>query len=568
MDAQSPRSGRCPINTQSSRSQKSTLNVDDIEKVPAKQMDRRTLLKAGSIGASAAAFAATGAVAWMPKRAGAQQTMAHGTAFPDIQFDLGAFVHPATTIAGVPVDFGVVFTFFAPAALTRNPTKADQTTLANALTTIEANYDFSPSGIFTIVSYGVPYFNRLPSSLVASKIPTLAFDATRSVLEEAVAGPTDVSPLNPGITKKNPNFNVAVQIEQNDVLFTLRSDSLVNITEVAAWFNGSNILNNNNVPSPAFNGLFSFGPTRLNFVQPGLPRKIADAASFSFATEINPASSMWMGFVDQQLNGSAPTGATVTFASTGTNSSGVGAAQLTSAVAGDYFDNGAIQHLSHVIDDLPQFYNKDPNDAEPFSERVQYMFHSRLKNGAHAFPFPEDPHDPFTNGGGLGAPTGNLMTQQKSAVLSDFTLGAEAIFDNFDPEVLTQAVNPHKKLRVGHEFALQRSSRAQDGTPLHIRNDGPGLSSLDVKDGSTVPTLEFTIFVPTSDFFQAMRVNAASLDLVKEGQDGGTGTSVPPGVEASDSGDDGLERFLSATRRQNFLVPPRRHRSFPLLELT
>jgi hypothetical protein len=30
----------------------------------------------------------------------------------------------------------------------------------------------------------------------------------------------------------------------------------------------------------------------------------------------------------------------------------------------------------------------------------------------------------------------------------------------------------------------------------------------------------------------------------------------------------GLERFLTTTRRQNFLVPPRRHRAYPLLELT
>lgn len=32
--------------------------------------------------------------------------------------------------------------------------------------------------------------------------------------------------------------------------------------------------------------------------------------------------------------------------------------------------------------------------------------------------------------------------------------------------------------------------------------------------------------------------------------------------------DNGLERFLTATRRQNFLTPPRRHRAFPLVELT
>jgi hypothetical protein len=32
--------------------------------------------------------------------------------------------------------------------------------------------------------------------------------------------------------------------------------------------------------------------------------------------------------------------------------------------------------------------------------------------------------------------------------------------------------------------------------------------------------------------------------------------------------DNGLERFLTTTRRQNFLVPPRRNRAFPLVELT
>jgi hypothetical protein len=34
-----------------------------------------------------------------------------------------------------------------------------------------------------------------------------------------------------------------------------------------------------------------------------------------------------------------------------------------------------------------------------------------------------------------------------------------------------------------------------------------------------------------------------------------------------DSSDNGLERFMTVTRRQNFLVPPRRHRAFPMLEL-
>jgi hypothetical protein len=35
----------------------------------------------------------------------------------------------------------------------------------------------------------------------------------------------------------------------------------------------------------------------------------------------------------------------------------------------------------------------------------------------------------------------------------------------------------------------------------------------------------------------------------------------------TDPSDNGLERFITATRRQNFLVPPGRHRAFPFAEL-
>jgi hypothetical protein len=61
------------------------------------------------------------------------------------------------------------------------------------------------------------------------------------------------------------------------------------------------------------------------------------------------------------------------------------------------------------------------------------------------------------------------------------------------------------------------------------------------------------VFVPSSTFFEDMRRNQASLDLQQR--------------FGSNPNDNGLERFLTATRRQNFLIPPRRHRSFPLVEL-
>ena len=534
------------------------LSTDELVKIPGTPINRREILKLAGAGAIATTMATLSMKAWMPQRVNA---LAQATNFPDTQFDIGQFVHPATTVNGIQVQFGVTYTYFAPTTLSRTPTKTDQAVLEKALQTIETSYPFSPNGVFTMVAYGLPYFNNLPSSLVNANIPHLASNNSRLVLEEAVPSPTDVSSSNPGITKKT--FNVPVIIETNQVLFILRSDSLTIIQDVAAWLQGSNKLNGNSIASPAFGGLFTFRPARLNFVQPGLPRAMAGQQNFSFQSSVNPASSMWMGFVDQQVNASAPKASNVTFAGTGPNSSGTGAAHLTTAVAGDYFDNGSIIHLSHNIQDLAQFYENDSTSQETFSERLQYMFRSTNQSGTPALIFPQDPNDAFTNGGGQGAPTGSTAVQQQSAFLPNFFTGTNAQSINFDP-----AVTDHKKYRVGHTCGLQRSSRAADGTPLHIRIDGPGASSLDVPNGSVQPTLEFAVFVPTAEFFRVLRINAASLDYVKAGEGGGTAASVPPGIEAADGGDDGLERFLTATRRQNWLIPPRRHRAFPLIELT
>jgi hypothetical protein len=520
-----------------------------LEDLARRSMSRRSVLKVGAAGFLASQVALFEQLAWVPNRV----AMAASAALPDIQFDIGSFIAPVQTVAGVQVHFGPVYTHFTTAKLTRTPQLSDQKVLAGALDTIEASYPFSPSGVFVFTAYGLPYFNRLPHGLSVSRIPGLASDKQRSALQEAVPSPTDVSPLNPQVTKTT--FNVPVTIETNDLLFTLRSDLLSNIADVVGWLKGSGRLNGKAVPSPAFDGLLQFTGDRFNFVQPGLPRQVADANNLPFAFEINPTSSMWMGFVDQQVHGSAPTGATVTFAGSST-------AHLTTASQGDYFDNGAIQHLSHDINDLAAFYSDTAADSEPFSERIQYMFRSKTNAGVPGLPFPQDPNDFFTNGGGLGAPTGGTAQQQQSAFIENVFLGTNDMATNFDP-----AVTDHHKYRVGHVSGLQRSSRAADGTPLHIRNDGPGFNSLDVPDGSTQPTLEFTVFVPTADFFSTMRVNAASLDYVKADGAGGTATSVPAGDEAADDNDDGLERFLTATRRQNFLTPPRRHRAFPLLEL-
>lgn len=523
---------------------------EDFEKLPKTPVSRRSLLKLGLASGAAATLAGIDALAWAPKR------LAHAasnTSFPDIQFDIGNFIAPAQTINGISFRFGPVYTVFLTAKLNRTPTRGDQADLENALETIEAVFPFSQSGIFTFVAYGLPYFRRLPGgltgSLVSNNMPRLLSNNSRFALEEAVPSPTDVSSVNPNITKVT--FNVPVQIESNDVNFTFRSDSLNNINDVINWMLGSDELGGFAIESPnfAFNGLFNFTTIRTEFVQMGLPRSIANQNGLPYAGEINSQTPMWMGFADQQVVAAGPAAIT-TFA-------GNSSAHFTTATSGSYFDNGSVQHLSHLIQDLAQFYNEDPNKfagAEPFTERVQYMFRSD--------PIPSLGNtDQFTNGGGTA-----FLANDSSTFLHYRSLGTtEAIQTAASPNTVNslQPDGSGRTPRMGHLSALQQSSRAADGTPIHIRNDGPGFSSGDVPNGTTQPKLQFTVFVPSADFFKTMRSNQAALQfqIAEAGKGGSTSGTV-------DADDNGLERFITATRRQNFLIPPRRHRSFPLTEFT
>lgn len=500
------------------------------ESSPGRGISRRSALKLGITGLVASEVALVSELAKVPSRI----ARAGGTP-SDIQFNIGDFIDPVQLVNGIPFQFGPVFTYFTPARLTRNPTKTDQSVLAAALNRIEDFYSWSPDGIFTFVSYGIPYFNKLPGgffgSLVTNFMPRLLSDQSRFALEEAVPSPTDVSSVNPNIVKRN--FNIGVRIEGNDVLFTLRSDSTGRLNDVLGWLQGDNTLGGFFVPSPDFGGLFSWQTTRLMFQQPGLPRQVAFNNNLWFAGRVRDTSPMWMSFADQQVSGSGPA-QICTFA-------GNSSAHLTNKVAGNYFDNGSIQHLSHVVLDLGIWYadaTQDPPEGEPYLERVQYMFRS---NPPPNFGFT----DQFTNGGGP-AFLENVFNGTGDAALNAQGIGT--------------LDNAH---RMGHLTALQRSSRASDSTPIHMRMDGPGFSSMDVPNvsrpfpalsGSVQPKLQFTVFIPTANFFRVMRIRQASLDLVSQF-----------GVEDEDNG---LERFTTATRRQNFLIPPRRHRAFPLVEFT
>jgi hypothetical protein len=496
-----------------------------------KPVPRRTLFKATGVLAGA-----IGTLAMMEELAIVPERIAwadpEATAFPDVQFDLGPFMPPAQTIDGVAMAFPPVHTTFLTARLARGPSKTDQTRMENALRTIEANYPYSPGGVFTHVSYSVDYFNRLPASLVSAAMPlSISFGglpANQPALKRAVVGPSDVAPGNHVFALRRQEFNVPVRLENNDILFTIRGDNPSFVGDVVNWLSGSNRLRGQAIASPVFDAGMTITSSRAMFVQPGLPRNIASRNGLSFASFVNPASAMWMGFDDQQVNASAPA-QDVTFV-------GGHGIKLTNSQAGRYFDNGSIQHLSHVLLDLRQFYvdgtpPENPGDdvREPFDERLQYMF--------EAPPQVQPDADPFTDGGGPR----NLG--QRGAVLPNVFRGAD------------YAVKSAQQFaRIGHVSALHRSGRTAGGLPIHQRIDGPGFDAMDTTTGRNTAKLQFSGFFPTSDFFALLRRNVAAVDLLQQFN--------------LDEEDHGLERFITATRRQNFLIPPRRHRAFPLIELT
>ena len=85
--------------------------------------------------------------------------------------------------------------------------------------------------------------------------------------------------------------------------------------------------------------------------------------------------------------------------------------------------------------------------------------------------------------------------------------------------------------------------------------DNPFFWSRDGVDHAPSAGVHFVVFNPSSDDFHRNR-------LAMDGVLPGGKLPLPPRDR-----NQGFNEILRTTHRQNFLVPPRRHRSFPLAEL-
>jgi hypothetical protein len=304
-------------------------------------------------------------------------------------------------------------------------------------------------------------------------------------------------------------------LEDNEVAILLRSDSRDHIADAAGLLFGKL-------------SLFDVTSIRRGFVGGGfggresLPKRLALAAGVPGADLIPESAQLFLGFTSTQKDalgqGVIANHETLGFVELGPR---------------EYFRQGTSMHVSHIFEDLEAWYlNFD------FRERVATAFR---------------PTQPEVREGTTTLP-------QRRA---DTVRGVERDFR-------TQG-------RIGHSSAIQTSSRlhhdyvAADGTVYKrgtaipqradfntLDNPFDWSSRRDVDQMQPGPRagLHFVVFNPSSDDFHRNRL---AMDGVLPD---GTRLALP----ARDR-NQGFNSVLRTTHRQNFLVPPRRHRSFPLAEL-
>lgn len=292
-----------------------------------------------------------------------------------------------------------------------------------------------------------------------------------------------------------------ILLETNDVVFHLRSDTLDNLRDVQhALFSRSGALAGQPAPAADLSDLFHVTSVRTGFIGRGLPKQMAEQAHLAVAAHIPSEAPLFMGFTSTQRLGQAREEA-VAFDQP---PDPLEFQPLTTARPGDYFAGATTLHISHLLEDLDAWY------ALPYEQRSARMFHLNVT-----------------------APVGRVTVQ---------TLW-------LNPN--TAPLDAQQQHIVGHNEAVQRSSRTPEGQALQLRVD---FNTMDPLDSSVPhPGVHFLAFTPGSQVFHRSRRAMDATDL--------TGQYALPATS------NGINGFIRATRRQNFLVPPRCHRAFPLVEL-
>jgi hypothetical protein len=312
--------------------------------------------------------------------------------------------------------------------------------------------------------------------------------------------------------RRFPSDPPDTRLESNDVAILLRSDVRAHILDAEKRLRDSK--------------LFRFTSIRRGFAGGGfdgaqsLPKKMALAAQIPGADLIPETSELFLGFTSTQKAGMGP-GPIANFETLG----------YVDFRGSDYFRHGTHMHLSHIHEDVEAWYINFE-----FDERVATAFRP------------------------------NLQVKQDTQTVRQ---GAKDV-----SSVAAVRRDYRNSGRIGHSAAIQTTSRLlQDvvaadgtvfpkGTAIPVRADfntldNPFAWSERADEVGVTPAagVHFVVFNPTGDDFHRNRL---AMDGVLPGG------KIPFKPRAREQG---FNSVLSTTHRQNFLVPPRRHRAFPLAEL-
>ena len=302
------------------------------------------------------------------------------------------------------------------------------------------------------------------------------------------------------------------RLESNEVAVLLRSDARANIDDATKRIRDSKLFELTSIRRGFAGGGFE-GATSL-------PKQMAVAAQIPGADLIPDTSELFLGFTSTQRAGLGP-GTIANFETLG----------YVDFRGSDYFRQGTHMHLSHIHEDVEAWYlNFD------FDERVATAFKPGLQVKHNAQTVRQGPKDVST----------------EADVHRDFKRSGQ----------------------MGHSASIQTTSRldrdvvAHDGTVYPKGTAIPQRADFNTLDNpfqwsekpdeiGVLPAagVHFVVFNPTGDDF---RRNRRAMDGQLE--------EKTIELEAR-SRPQGFNEVLSTTHRQNFLVPPRRHRSFPLAEL-
>ena len=434
----------------------------------------------------------------------------HETTQPKTQYELpGVTVedHLGVPVAVVPLWHAVVTVRLSVPRGDAKALKRAQKRLDRALEEIEAIYPLNPGGIFIQDAYGLPYFrDYIPASLTAKYMPR--------TIENG----------NPGVwalidSIKFPKDPATLVLEHNDILVHFKSDFQEHISDVirALFYPGTHTVNGIPVEGVYLGDLFHVTSIRRGFAGRGMPRTMAKRLHIPGADEIPPGAMLFMGFTSSHLHGLAQ----------GNLPSFETIPGYTDQTRDSYFAHGTIMHLSHIAIDLEGWYSLNHKD------RLHRMFNPRRTEGAENLSPSQGPE------------TSTLREQLEEDARKTGTLGHNAqmqFLSRVDKDTVTVY---GERIPKGTVLFLRQDFDTVEN-PFEFSSDGP-VSPV------PVPGVHFIGLAPSAQLFEKMRKEMDSVELQKK-------YNLP-------NENTGFTKFLVTTHRQNYLEPPRAHRSFPLAEL-